>query len=64
MKGTSTSRRPSAAMRWLPVLSWGKTYDRGQWSADMLAAGIVTLMLIPQSLAYAMLAGQPPQAGL
>lgn len=51
-------------MRWLPVLSWGKTYDRGQWSADMLAAGIVTLMLIPQSLAYAMLAGLPPQAGL
>lgn len=48
----------------MPVLSWGKTYDRGQWSADMLAAGIVTLMLIPQSLAYAMLAGLPPQAGL
>ncbi|GAD20432.1 SulP family inorganic anion transporter [Acidovorax sp. MR-S7] len=64
MSVASTSQRSSAAKRWLPVLSWGKTYDRGQWSADMLAAGIVTLMLIPQSLAYAMLAGLPPQAGL
>ena len=55
---------PSMLVRWLPILSWGRTYDRGQWSADMLAAGIVTLMLIPQSLAYAMLAGLPPEVGL
>lgn len=64
MKAATTSRRLTAVARWLPVLAWGRTYDRGQWSADMLAAGIVTLMLIPQSLAYAMLAGLPPQAGL
>ena len=64
MRGAATSRRFTAVARWLPLLSWGKKYDRGQWSADMLAAGIVTLMLIPQSLAYAMLAGLPPQAGL
>lgn len=57
-------RRPSALARWLPVLSWARSYDRGQWAADMVAAGVVTLMLIPQSLAYAMLAGVPPEAGL
>jgi hypothetical protein len=64
MKAATTSRRLTAIARWLPVLSWGSTYDRGQWSAGMLAASIATLMLIPQSLAYAMLAGLPPQAGL
>ena len=31
---------------------------------DLIAGAIVTVMLIPQSLAYAMLAGLPPQAGL
>ena len=31
---------------------------------DLVAAGIVTIMLIPQSLAYAMLAGLPPQVGI
>ncbi|MDO4683409.1 MAG: sulfate permease [Lautropia sp.] len=54
----------AAIQGWLPILAWGRVYDRQQLSADMLAAGIVTLMLIPQSLAYAMLAGLPPQAGL
>jgi sulfate permease, SulP family len=33
-------------------------------TGDLLAAVIVTIMLIPQSLAYAMLAGLPPETGL
>jgi SulP family sulfate permease len=33
-------------------------------AGDVIAGAIVTVMLIPQSLAYAMLAGLPPQAGL
>ena len=48
----------------LPVLVWGRHYDRGIFTSDLLAALIVTLMLIPQSLAYAMLAGLPPEVGL
>ena len=48
----------------LPVLQWGRAYDRETLSGDLIAAAIVTVMLIPQSLAYAMLAGLPPQAGL
>ncbi|AXC50394.1 STAS domain-containing protein [Paracoccus suum] len=39
-------------------------YDRTTLSADMLAAVIVTIMLVPQSLAYALLAGLPPEVGL
>lgn len=50
--------------RYLPILDWGRRYDRGQFTGDMLAAVIVTIMLIPQSLAYALLAGMPPEAGI
>ena len=48
----------------MPIFDWGKTYQRADFSQDMLAAVIVTIMLIPQSLAYALLAGMPPEAGL
>ena len=50
--------------RYVPVLDWGRTYDRNAFSNDMIAAVIVTIMLIPQSLAYALLAGLPPEAGI
>lgn len=48
----------------LPVLQWGKAYNRELFVSDLIAALIVTIMLIPQSLAYAMLAGLPPEVGL
>lgn len=50
--------------RYLPVLDWGRTYNRTAFSNDMIAAVIVTIMLIPQSLAYALLAGLPPETGI
>ena len=50
--------------RYLPCLEWARHYDREAAARDGLAALIVTLMLIPQSLAYALLAGLPAQAGL
>jgi SulP family sulfate permease len=50
--------------RYFPILDWGRRYDRATLGADLLAAVIVTIMLVPQSLAYAMLAGLPPEAGL
>jgi SulP family sulfate permease len=48
----------------MPVFDWGRRYDRdtlGQ--ATCVAAVIVTIMLIPQSLAYALLAGLPAETG-
>jgi len=48
----------------LPLLDWGSRYDRATFLRDGVAALIVTLMLIPQSLAYSLLAGLPPEAGL
>lgn len=53
-----------ALKRLLPILDWGRRYNRATLGSDLLAAVIVTLMLIPQSLAYAMLAGLPPEVGL
>ena len=50
--------------RYLPVLDWGRQYNRHALSNDLIAAVIVTIMLIPQSLAYALLAGLPPEAGI
>ncbi len=54
--------RPLA--RYLPILEWGKTYNRDALTNDVVAAVIVTIMLIPQSLAYALLAGLPAEMGL
>ena len=50
--------------RYLPILSWARTYDRDTATSDLVAAVIVTIMLIPQSLAYALLAGLPAEMGL
>ncbi|OKL43334.1 sodium-independent anion transporter [Pseudovibrio exalbescens] len=54
----------SMLRRYIPVFDWGRTYNKHQFSNDMIAAIIVTIMLIPQSLAYALLAGLPPEMGL
>ena len=50
--------------QYFPILDWGGNYNSGALTNDLIAAIVVTLMLIPQSLAYAMLAGLPPQVGL
>ncbi|MEQ8263265.1 sulfate permease [Pseudohaliea sp.] len=50
--------------RFLPPLAWLRGYDGPTLASDLLAAVIVTIMLIPQSLAYALLAGLPPEMGL
>ena len=43
---------------------WLRSYQRAWLAGDVTAGLIVTVMLIPQSLAYALLAGLPPQMGL
>jgi SulP family sulfate permease len=54
----------NALRRYLPILDWGRGYGSAALSSDLVAAVIGTIMLIPQSLAYALLAGLPPQVGL
>lgn len=50
--------------QYLPFLVWLPAYQRDHAVSDLVAAVIVTVMLIPQSLAYALLAGLPAQVGL
>ena len=57
----------SKSAKWLPtlpILEWGRQYNHETLTNDLVAALIVTIMLIPQSLAYALLAGLPPEVGL
>ncbi len=49
---------------YLPILDWGSRYNKKTFGNDMIVALIVTMMLIPQSLAYALLAGLPAEVGL
>lgn len=53
-----------ALTSWFPCFSWLSVYNRVTLKDDMMAGMIVAIMLIPQSLAYAMLAGLPPEVGL
>ena len=48
----------------LPCVDWLRGYSRQTFMSDLMAAIIVTIMLIPQSLAYALLAGLPAEMGL
>lgn len=48
----------------IPAVQWLSEYKRDYLVHDVIAAVIVTVLLIPQSLAYAMLAGVPPEVGL
>ena len=50
--------------KYLPILSWTKDYDRASLVDDTIAGITVGVMLIPQGMAYAMLAGLPPIYGL
>ena len=51
-------------VKYLPIIGWIKYYSYDDLANDTIAAIIVTIMLIPQSLAYALLAGLPPENGL
>lgn len=48
----------------VPAYGWLKNYKRADLSKDVLAGLIVAVMLVPQGMAYALLAGLPPVYGL
>lgn len=48
----------------IPALSWMKSYRKDQLMGDIPAGLTVGVMLIPQGMAYAMIAGLPPIYGL
>lgn len=58
------SKWVSTLSEYFPILNWGLNYQRQDLSGDITAGIIVASLLIPQGMAYAMLAGLPPQVGL
>ncbi|WP_299755363.1 SulP family inorganic anion transporter [uncultured Chloroflexus sp.] len=54
----------AALYRYLPFLNWLRRYQREHLPSDVVAGIVTAIMLIPQSMAYAQLAGLPPQIGL
>lgn len=64
MENNTPKSRSVRLRKYFPILEWGASYTRQTLEHDLIAAIIVTIMLIPQSLAYALLAGLPPEVGL
>ena len=63
MKPYTTSHH-GTLYRFFPFLTWLKGYRISSFRADVVAGLTVAVVLIPQSMAYAMLAGMPPVYGL
>lgn len=61
---TTPSPTRAQLARYIPALAWIRAYRRDDLPGDLLAGVIVAVMLIPQGMAYAVLAGLPPVAGL
>ena len=54
----------SSAAPWSMPPPWVRAWHRAFLGSDLTAGLVVAVMLVPQSLAYAMLAGLPPHVGL
>ncbi len=59
-----STTKPSGLARFLPILDWGRHYDRGWLKADLVAGMAVAALVVPKSLGYAGIAGVPIQHGL
>lgn len=56
--------RVSHWLKLLPIFAWLKTYNRLDFQDDLFAGTLTAIILVPQGIAYAMLAGLPAQMGL
>ena len=62
--GNSGGRGAPWAERAVPAIGWIRRYRRADLAGDLSGGLIVGVMLVPQGMAYAMLAGLPPVVGL
>jgi SulP family sulfate permease len=60
----TTTSTLSMLKGYFPILEWAAKYNRQTATNDLVVSIIVSIMLIPQSLAYAQLAGLPAEIGL
>jgi len=57
-------RQPNFAKRLLPFLTWLPQVDRGTFRADLVAGLTGAIVVLPQGVAFATIAGMPPEYGL
>ena len=50
--------------QWVPIVPALTDYQSDDFSQDLIAGAVVGMVNVPQAIAYAYLAGLPPQAGL
>ena len=59
---STTNARPSFLVRHLPILRWLPQYQRAWLRTDLIAGLTIVALLVPEGMAYAQIAGVPPQA--
>ncbi len=63
-KVSSSARGITAVRTWIPILQWLPTYQKSWLRFDLIAGATIGALLVPQAMAYATLAGVPPEYGL
>ncbi|MGR4067062.1 SulP family inorganic anion transporter [Billgrantia sp. C5P2] len=61
---TDMHRQPARRLRWLPFLGWLPQQSSRSLRADAIAGLTGAVLVVPQGVAYALLAGLPPEYGL
>jgi SulP family sulfate permease len=61
---TRAAEPTTGVRRFIPILSWLPSYDRSWLSIDVIAGLTLWGLVVPEAMAYAGIAGLPPQAGL
>ncbi|MGD8485579.1 MAG: sulfate permease [Chloroflexota bacterium] len=56
--------QPSGWRRFVPISFWLTSYEKGFLVPDLVAALTVWALVVPEAMAYASLAGMPPETGL
>ncbi len=60
----SSKEKTSGLIKYVPILSWLPNYNRAWLTADVIAGLTLFGLVVPEAMAYAGIAGLPPQAGL
>lgn len=61
---TRNGENATGVKRFIPILSWLPRYDRSWLTVDIIAGLTLWGLVVPEAMAYAGIAGLPPQAGL
>jgi sulfate permease, SulP family len=61
---TVSTLTESRLTKYFPIIGWIKSYRTKDFNDDLFAGVITAILLVPQGIAYAILAGLPPELGL